>query len=137
LLERPELADYKTNYVPFGIGHVSFIFKRKTILTEYMLSILHDFLDEKLPELKEHPSKTQKDFLGKVLPDGSVSKYPLDYVEMGPDIFHKALYKHKTRLMHFDILPLHMYHYDLPINGFTEQKRVFLNTHLPNWPFVI
>ena len=130
-----ELDDYKQNYVPFGIGHVAFIFKRKTILTEDMLNMLHEFLDEKLPELKENPSRTQKDYLNKVLPDGSVSKYPLDYIEMGPDIFHKALYKHKTRIAHFDIQPLHMYHYDLPIDGFADKKKQFAEAHLSNWPF--
>ena len=131
-----ELEDYKANYVPFGIGHSAFIFKRKTSLTEDMLNMLHEFLDEKLPELKENPSKTQKDSFGRILPDGSISKYPLDYTEMGPDIFHKALYKHKTRILHFDIKPLTVYHYDLPLDGFAEKKKQFAQTHLPNWPFI-
>jgi hypothetical protein len=101
-----------------------------------MLSMLHEFLDEKLPELKENPSKTQKDYLNRVLPDGSISKYPLDYIEMGPDIFHKALYKHKTRIMHYDLQPLHMYHYDLPIESFAEKKKQFTKAYLSNWPFI-
>ena len=130
------LEDYKINYVPFGIGHAAFIFKRRSVLTEDMLSMLHEFLDEKLPELKENPSRAQKDYLGKVLPDGSVSNYPLDYIEMGPDIFHKALYKHKTRIMHHDIQPASIFHFDLPIKGFAEQKKQFAKVHLSNWPFI-
>ena len=130
------LADFHNNYFPFGIGHTAFIFKPKSILTEDMLNMLHEFLDEKLPELKENPSKTQKDYLNRVLPDGSISKYPLDYIEMGPDIFHMALYKHKNQIMHHDIQPATIYHFDLPIEGFAEKKRQFAEAHLPIWPFI-
>lgn len=129
------LEYYKQHYAPYGIGHVAFIFKRKTPLTLNMLDRLHAFLDEKLPALKEHPSRAQKDYLGKVLPDGSVSQYPLDYIEMGPDIFHQSLYQFKEHILHFDIQPLHMYHFDLAIEGFKEQKKNFTATHLPIWPY--
>ena len=131
-----ELEFYKANYEPFGIGHSAFIFKPKTILTEDMLNMLHKFLDEKLPELKENPSRIQKDSFGTTLPDGSISKYPLDYTEMGPDIFHQALFKHKTRLLHYDIKPFNTYHYDIPIQGYAESKKRFAQIYLPNWPFI-
>lgn len=131
-----ELENYKVNYEPFGIGHSAFIFKKKTLLTEDMLNMLHEFLDEKLPELKENPSRTQKDSFGRILPDGSISKYPLDYTEMGPDIFHKALFKHKARILHYDIKPFNTYHYDVPIQGYEESKKQFAQIHLPNWPFI-
>jgi len=130
-----ELEYYKINYEPFGIAHSAFIFKKKTNLTQDMLNMLHEFFDEKLHELKENPSRVQKDSFGITLPDGSISKYPLDYTE-NVDIFHKALFKHKSRLIHYDIKPLTTYHYDIPLKGFAEQKKLFTETHLPNWPFI-
>ena len=110
--------------------------RKKTLLTENMLNMLHEFLDEKLPELKENPSRTQNDSFGRILPDGSISKYSLDYPEMGPDIFYKALFKHKTRILHYNIKPFNTYHYDVPIQGYAELKKQFAQTHLPNWPFI-
>lgn len=129
------LEEYKQHYVPFGIGHVAFIFKRYTPLTTLMLGRLHELLDSKLELLKTHPSRFQKDYLGRTLPDGSISQYPLDYIEMGPDVFHQALYEFREKIIHADIQPLHTFHFDLPNEDFRAQKRLFVERFIPSWPF--
>ena len=130
------LEEYKEHYAPFGIGHVAFIFKRRTPLTTDMLNNLHALLDEKLEELKAHPSQAFKDFYGKILPDGTPSQYPLDYIEMGPDIFHQTLYRYREKIIHHDLQPLHTYHFNLEQPNYKQQKRMFAEKFVPNWPFM-
>jgi len=129
------LANYKKNYAKFGIGHVAFMFKKKTPLTHEMYKKMVDTLDEKFEELRENPSKIPKDSKGRSLPDNTISKYPLDYIEIGPDIFHMTLNNHKDKIIHHEIRPLHVYHFDLDIPGFAEKKKEYKDNHISIWPF--
>ncbi len=129
----PELAEFKANYQAF-IGHVAFIFKKNTDLTRDLYQRTVDILDKKLPDLIANPAQTQKDRTGGALPDGSISKYPIHYVEMGPDLFAQSVYKFKDQIIQFDLEPLHVFHYDLSVEGFAESKKQFMSHFLPTYP---
>ncbi len=129
-----ELALYKEHYHRF-IGHVAFIFKPQTPLTQRLYDRSHALLDEKFEQLKRHPARHPKDAVGKVLPDGSVSEYPLHYVELGPDIFTQCTFEYRDHIIQFDLEPLHVFHYDLQIEGFGKSKSDFIKYHLPTFPY--
>jgi hypothetical protein len=130
---KPEYEIYKAHATE-SIGHVAFIFKRNTEMTRELYERTHALLDTKHELLKENPATHQKDKTGRELPDGSVSKYPLHYVEMGADLFIPVMHKYRHRLLQHDIEPLHAYHFDLQIPGFEESKKDFLRRHLPIYP---
>ncbi|MBM3349911.1 MAG: hypothetical protein FJY58_09500 [Betaproteobacteria bacterium] len=129
------LKEIEEKYLPFGIGHVAFIFKRQTPLTLHILNRLHKHLDEYQGQLMANPSRTQKDWLGKILDDGSTSKYPLHYTELGPDLFHLSLYRFKDKIIHYDIEPIHIFSKPIAAPGFANWKKQFSLEYIPQWPF--
>jgi hypothetical protein len=133
--DTPLLEDFKKNYVPFGIPNAAFISKRQTPFTQDLYNRTIELLDNKFDELKSNPGKIPKDSFGMKNRDGSISKYPLDYVELGPELFHFSLYKFKDKVIHYDINPLHVYHLlDNSDDYYRSHKQLFLDTHLPLWP---
>ena len=129
----PELALYKAHYSEL-IGHVALICKQGTPFTSDLLSRMHLLMDEKFQLLMENPSRDKKDSFGKVLADGSVSAYPFNYVELGPDQFIRSTFRFKNQLLKGDIEPLHVWHFDLDVPGFREGKKQMLQAHLPSHP---
>jgi len=129
------LADLEANYLPGAIGHVAFIFRRKTPLTTFLMNLTHAHLDRNFEALLENPKKTQKDWKGKILPDGTESKYPLYYTELGPDLFHLSLYRFRDRIIHFDIEPVHVFHSPIAAPNFVLWKTEFTKQYIPQWPF--
>jgi hypothetical protein len=129
----PELEKYKADY-RFLLGHVAFIFKRKTELSQYLYDRTCGLLDEKFEELKKHPAQGPKDRFKGAMSDGSESKYPLYYIELGPDLFHQSIHKYKEKILQQDIEPLHVFHFDLPVEGFAESKKGFVSTYIPIYP---
>ena len=129
----PELEKYKADY-RYLLGHVAFIFKRKTELSLELYERTHSLLDAKHDELRKHPAKTQKDRFKGGLPDGSESKYPLYYIELGPDLFHQTIHMFKEKIIQHDIEPLHVFHYDLPLEGFAASKKGFIDNYIPIYP---
>jgi len=129
----PLVDEYKA-YCTESIGHVAFIFKRNTEMTRELYDQTHAVLDGRYEQLKANPAKHQKDQPGRILADGSVSNYPMHYVELGPDLFIPMMHKYRHRLLKYDIEPLHAFHFDLNIPGFAESKKDFLKCYLPMHP---
>jgi hypothetical protein len=130
---KPEVEEYKAHCTE-SIGHVAFVSKRRTELTTELYARTLAILDRHYEALKENPARTQKDQLGRELPDGSISKYPMHYVELGPDPFIEVMHKYRNQLLQYDIEPLHAFHYDFQVPGYAESKQQFLKTYLPIHP---
>ena len=87
------------------IGLCSFIFKRKSELTHAWINNVHALLDTKLTLLKQNPGRHHLERQGILMPDGTVSNYPLRWAELLGEIFHPLIYSHKSRVLKVDIAP--------------------------------
>ena len=87
------------------IGLCAFIFKPGTPLTTEWLEQTEALLDQKLPELREHPAQHPMDQTGVRLPDGTSSPYPLAWAELLGNIFHPLIHRYRDRLLQDDIAP--------------------------------
>jgi hypothetical protein len=128
-----ELEKYKADFQHL-MGNPAFIFKKNTELSKELYDRTNRLLDFKLEELKKYPAQTPKDRFKDILPDGSESQYPLYYIELGPDLFHQSIHKFKDKVIRFDIEPLHVFHFDLPLEGFAESKKGFISSYIPIYP---
>lgn len=100
-----ELGDeLRANY-KLLIGLCAFIFKPNTPLTNEWISETHNLLDKKLEELRAHPAKHPQDQTGVILPDGSVSNYPLRWAELLGEVFHPIIYRYKDKVIQSLIAP--------------------------------
>jgi len=87
------------------IGLCSFIFKKNSSITSKWYSDTNALLDRKLSELIEFPAQHPQDQFSVILPDNSVSKYPLRWAELLGEIFHPIIYKFKDSLLKDEIAP--------------------------------
>ncbi len=87
------------------IGLCAFIFKPGTLITNEWLSETNRLLDHKHEELLKYPAKHPQDQTGVILPDGSISKYPLRWAELLGEVFHPIIYKYNNELILDSIEP--------------------------------
>ena len=127
------LAEFRTDYRAF-LSNCAFIFRRDTEFTREWYRRTVEILDSKLELVKANPARHPRDFKGTVLPDGSISQYPIEYIEIACDAFTPTLWKFKNKILNFDLAPLHVFHYDLDVPGFREAKIEYLNNYLSTWP---
>lgn len=88
------------------IGLCSFIFKKNSDITSEWLSETNKLLDSKLAELIKFPAQHPQDQYSVILPDNTVSRYPLRWAELLGEIFHPIIYKHNESLIQGEIAPL-------------------------------
>jgi hypothetical protein len=83
------------------IGNCAYICKPKTPLTTEWYNEMIALLDKKLPELKLNPAKHPRDH------KSEHSKYPIGWIEMLGEIFHKVSYKYKEYVL--NTLPISIF----------------------------
>lgn len=87
------------------IGNCAYIFRRRTDFTRLWLEQTEALLDSRLTDLRDHPAQHPMDQWGVLLPDGSVSQYPLRWTELLGEIFHPLVYANSERFIHAEIAP--------------------------------
>ena len=87
------------------IGNCAYIFRKQTAFTARWLGVTHRLLDLKLEALQRHPAQHPMDQQGLILPDGTVSLYPLRWQEILGELFHPLVYEFKDRLLQAEIAP--------------------------------
>jgi hypothetical protein len=127
------LAEYRKDYPAF-LTNCAFIFRRDTEFTREWYRRTVEILDSKLDLLRQKPARHPRDFKGTELPDGTISDYPIEYIEIACDAYIPTSAKFKHKLLHFDLAPLHVFHYDLDVPGFREAKADYLTKFLSTWP---
>jgi FkbM family methyltransferase len=100
----PLESELRRNYDKL-IGNSAYIFKKDTLFTRRWIASVHSLLDAKLDMLRLHPARHPMDQTNVVLPDQSVSQYPLRWSEMLGDIFHPLAYEFRNHLIQADIAP--------------------------------
>jgi hypothetical protein len=88
-----------------NIGLCAFIFKRNSVITQEWYDTLVKKLNERLPELKQHPANHPQDQLDGILPDGTKSHYPITWAELLGEIFHPITYRTKEKIIQSKIAP--------------------------------
>jgi hypothetical protein len=83
------------------IGNCAYICKPKTPLTTEWYNEMIALLDTKLPELRLHPAKHPQD------QKCAHSNYPIGWIEMLGEIFHKVSYKYKEYVL--NTLPISIF----------------------------
>lgn len=86
------------------IGNCAYIFRRRTEFTDEWFGRTHRMLDAALPALRENPARHPQDHRGVVLPDGTVSDYPLIWMAFC-NIFHTVVWEMRDHIGHVDIAP--------------------------------
>jgi glycosyltransferase involved in cell wall biosynthesis len=81
------------------IGYCSMVFRRQTRLTTEWMQATDTKLDGLLAALKANPARHPMDQLGVRLPDGTISTYPLQWTELGGNIFHPIILKYKDDVL--------------------------------------
>ena len=81
------------------IGYCSMIFKRRTALTSQWMDGTHAKLDQILADLRAHPAQHPMDQRGVRLPSGAISEYPLQWTELGGNIFHPAILQFRQQVL--------------------------------------
>jgi hypothetical protein len=106
-----ELGDQLRTHYAELIGFCSMIFKRRSELTQEWFDQTNTKLDLLLENLKSNPAKHPMDRNGVILPDNTVSQYPLQWTELGGNIFHPLILKYRENVIKSnDIRPqLHDY----------------------------
>ena len=110
------VPEMKNNY-KFFPGTSAFIFKKHTPFAADVLNMMHQLLDKYAESLKLHPGRFSNEYRNKLLPDGTNSKYPLDWVELLGDNFHYlAYFKYKEKILFGNIKPSAMHYRDYFLN---------------------
>lgn len=86
------------------IGNCAYIFKPNTVITNAWYSNMIKTMDNKYLELKQYPANNPRDYLGSILTNNTISKYPLRWAELLCDNMHPVIYKYKKYVL-----------YDLPL----------------------
>ena len=87
------------------IGNCAYIFKPKTELTTEWIYRTHAVLDAKHEALIRNPAKHPQDELGKSLPDGTNSSYPIRWTELLGNVFHPLVYEFRDKIIRGEIAP--------------------------------
>lgn len=85
--------DLRTHYADL-IGFCSMICKPRSQLTTEWFNQIHEKLDSIFELLKTNPAQHPMDRKGVILPTGEISLYPLEWTELGGNIFHPIILKH-------------------------------------------
>ncbi len=93
-------ANYRQN-----IGLCAFIYKRSSVITKEWYDALINKLNERLPELEQHPANHPQDQLNTILSNGTKSRYPLRWAELLGEIFHPIHYEHRDNILQEKIAP--------------------------------
>jgi len=83
------------------VGNGAYIFKPQTPLTLEWYSEMLCILDTKLENLKLHPAKYPRD-----CSEDPNSNYPIGWVELLGNVFHKICYKYKDKLIRTLPIPI-------------------------------
>ncbi len=87
-------------------GTSAFIFKQGTPFARDLLEAMHSILDAKFDDLRCHPGRFPQEFKGSLLEDKTISRYPLDWVELLGDNFHAlAFFSHLDNILYGEIKP--------------------------------
>ena len=81
------------------IGFCCMICKRNSSFTTDWFNQTHEKLDLISDLLKENPASHPMDRNGVILPTGEVSKYPLQWTELGGNIFHPLILKYHPQII--------------------------------------
>jgi hypothetical protein len=100
----------RTHYAEV-IGYCSMVFKRRTAITTEWFEATQHKLSELLPSLREHPAQHPMDQLGVTLPNGTVSSYPLKWTELGGNIFHPVILKHRSHVLKRESIKPQLHNY--------------------------
>jgi tetratricopeptide (TPR) repeat protein len=84
----------RANYAEV-IGYCSMIFRRQSVVTSEWIEETNAKLNSVLPELRAHPAQAPMDQKGVQLPSGEASQYPLQWTELGGNIFHPVILKYR------------------------------------------
>jgi hypothetical protein len=87
------------------IGLCAMIMFPRTAFSQKWYEILIGALDHKITALIQNPARHPQDHLGANFDDGTVSKYPFRWTELGGDIFHPLVFQHNENFMHIDLAP--------------------------------
>ena len=132
-LSEQEIIEFNSNQNVF-VENNAIICKKNSLFTNTWLRNTHELLDRKFDELTKNPARVPRDEKGLRLPDGSVSSYPFRYPEVGPEQIGRAMWAHKDKILHYDILPIQIYHFPTNIPWILESKKQLVRDYLPHWP---
>ena len=83
------------------VGNCAYIIKPKTPLTIEWYNEMIFILDSKLEKLKQHPAKHPLDCA-----EHTNSNYPIGWVELLGNVFHRVCYKYKHKLLNTLPIPI-------------------------------
>ena len=81
------------------IGNGAYICKPNTSFTTEWFNSVQKILDSKSEVLKNHPSKSHRDFYLKKYDDGCISNYPIRWTEICGEVFHPLCLKHSKKIL--------------------------------------
>jgi hypothetical protein len=81
------------------IGNGAFICKSNTSFTSEWLHGVNKVLDQKYKLLVKNPAQDPRDFYLKVLNDGTISNYPLNWSEILGGVFHPLCLKYSKQVL--------------------------------------
>ncbi len=94
-----EIGDQLRAHYAELIGYCSMIFRRQSVLTTEWMNETHARLDAILDTLRAHPAQAPMDQRGILMPNGEASQYPLQWTELGGNIFHPAMLRHRQLII--------------------------------------
>ena len=103
-IDGPLGDELRLNYEK-NIGLCAFIFKRSSVITQEWYDTLVKKLNERLPELKQHPATHPQDQRNGILSDGTKSRYPIRWAELLGEIFHLITYRNRAEILQSQIAP--------------------------------
>jgi hypothetical protein len=96
--------EMKRNYQKI-VGVCAMIFKPNTFFTSAWYEELITLIEKHSEALRQNPARHPQDHLGAKFSDGTISRYPFRWTEVGGDIFHPLAYKYSNQILHCDISP--------------------------------
>lgn len=106
-----ELGDQLRTHYAELIGFCSMIFKRRSELTHEWFNQTNTKLDNLFESLKLNPAKHPMDRNGVILPDNTVSQYPLQWTELGGNIFHPLILKYRQKVIKSNAIMPQLFNY--------------------------
>lgn len=98
--DNPGRGDILKQNFSILLGNCAYICRPNTEFTKKWIDKLHEKLDRHYEELKKNPASDPRDEKGKRLGNGTVSKYPIGWVEILGEIFHDLCYDYKEHLLY-------------------------------------
>ncbi len=115
-LHPESVSELRRNFQRFP-GTSAFIFKKQTPFAADILNMMHLLLDKHSTNLRLFPGQNPQEYRNKLMPDGTQSRYPLDWVELLGDNFHYLAYlTYQEKILFSDIKPSAMYYRDYFLN---------------------